>query len=76
MIGPPGLLIGNYLPSREVEIMAKKKSGKLSEREIARRREQAKAQEHENAHKDLAAKDRPAGHQPPPSAKQFRHQGR
>ncbi|MGY9107734.1 MAG: hypothetical protein ACKVG0_14650 [Alphaproteobacteria bacterium] len=57
--------------------MGKKSSGKLSEREIARRREQATARAADAPSKQVGAKGKPAGKQPAPGAKQqFRHQGR
>ncbi len=56
--------------------MAKKSSGKLSEREIARRREQAKARDQKSAPKPFKQGGKGGGSQPPPAAKQFRHQGR
>lgn len=57
--------------------MGKKSSGKLSEREIARRREQATERAADAPSKQVGAKGKPAGKQPAPGAKQqFRHQGR
>ncbi len=56
--------------------MGKKSSDKLSEREIARRREQAKARAEDSSPKSYKQQDKIGGKQPPPTAKQFRHQGR
>jgi len=56
--------------------MGKKSSGKLSEREIARRREQAKARAQDSSLKSYKEEGKAGGKQPPPAAKQFRHQGR
>jgi hypothetical protein len=57
--------------------MGKKSSGKLSEKEIARRRAQAKTHSLNSSPKQLGRKGKPAGKQPAPVGKQeFRHQGR
>jgi hypothetical protein len=57
--------------------MGKKSSGKLSEKEIARRRAQAKTHSLNSSTKQLGQKGKPAGKQPAPVGKQeFRHQGR
>jgi hypothetical protein len=66
---------GNWL-SLEIEAMSKKSSGKLSERELARRREQAKAQDQDSASNSFKQQGKAGGKPPPPTAKQFRHQGR
>lgn len=57
-------------------MMGKKSSGKLSEKEIARRREQAKTHALNGAAKQLGQKGKAGGKPPPPGGRQFRHQGR
>ncbi len=57
-------------------MMGKKSSGKMSVKEMARRREQAKTHALNDTTKQTGQKGKSGGKPPPPGGRQFRHQGR